>query len=105
MHHSKIGARLPADFKGTKIHSSGNAREMFISIGVVPIRQNPCDWYISLDRGLFEGIAVAFDMVHILKLYEVLKCHILYQGDSLGFIPGTHVMNRSKFESLPPGVR
>jgi TRAP-type C4-dicarboxylate transport system substrate-binding protein len=105
LHHNKVGARLPADFKGTKIHSSGNAREMFVSIGAVPIRQNPGDWYTSLDRGLFDGITVAFDMVHILKLYEVLKCHILFQGDSLGFTPVTHVMNRAKFESLPPGVR
>jgi TRAP-type C4-dicarboxylate transport system substrate-binding protein len=105
LHHNKVGARLPADLNGTKIHSSGIAREMFVSIGAVPIRQNPGDWYTSLDRGLFDGIAVAFDMVHILKLYEVLKCHILFQGDSLGFTPVTHVMNRAKFESLPPGVR
>lgn len=105
LHHNKVGARVPADFKGIKIHSSGIAREMFASIGAVPIRQSSSDWYTSLDRGLFEGIAVAFDMVHIMKLYEVLKYHILFKEDSLGFTPVTHVMNRKKFESLPPGVQ
>jgi TRAP-type C4-dicarboxylate transport system substrate-binding protein len=105
LHHNKEGARVPADLKGVKLQSSGIAREMFISIGAVPIRQSSSDWYTSLDRGLFDGVAVAFDMVHIMKLYEVLKYHILYQGDSLGFTPVTHVMNRKKFESLPPGVQ
>lgn len=105
LHHNIEGARVPSDFKGAKIHSSGIAREVFKSIGAVPIRQNPTDWYTSLDRGLFDGIAVAFDMVHIMKLYEVLQYHILYHGDSLGFTPVTHVMNRKKFESLPRGVQ
>jgi TRAP-type C4-dicarboxylate transport system substrate-binding protein len=105
LHHNIEGARVPADFKGVKIHSSGIAREMFVSIGAVPIRQSSSDWYTSLNRGLFDGVAVAFDMVHIMKLYEVLKYHILYQGDSLGFTPVTHVMNRKKFESLPQGVQ
>lgn len=105
LHHNIEGGRVPADFKGVKIHSSGIAREMFKSIGAVPIRQSSSDWYTSLDRGLFDGVAVAFDMVHIMKLYEVLKYHIMYQGDSLGFTPVTHVMNRKKFESLPPEVQ
>jgi TRAP-type C4-dicarboxylate transport system substrate-binding protein len=105
LHHNIEGARVPADFEGAKIHSSGIAREMFKSIGAVPIRQSSTDWYTSLDRGLFDGVAVAFDMVHIMKLFEVLNYHILYHGDSLGFTPVTHVMNRKKFESLPPGVQ
>jgi TRAP-type C4-dicarboxylate transport system substrate-binding protein len=105
LHHNKEGARVPSDFKGVKIHSSGIAREMFKSIGAVPIKQSSSDWYTSIDRGLFDGVAVAFDMVHIMKLYEVLNYHILYLGDSLGFTPVTHVMNRRKFESLPQGVQ
>jgi len=105
VHHNREGARVPADFKGIKIHSSGSNADMFKSIGAVPIRQNPGDWYTSLDRGLFDGIAVAFDMVAILKLYEVLKYHVLPFGDGFGFTPVTHLFNRKKFESLPTGVQ
>ena len=105
LHHNREGAKVPADFKGVKLQSSGIAREMFKSIGAVPIRQSSSDWYTSLDRGLFDGVAVAFDMVHIMKLYEVLQYHILFRGDSLGFTPVTHVINRKKFESLPRGVQ
>jgi TRAP-type C4-dicarboxylate transport system substrate-binding protein len=105
IHHNRKGARVPADFKGIKIHSSGANADMFKSIGAVPLRQNPGDWYTSLDRGLFDGIAVAFDMVAILKLYEVLKYHVLPAGDGFGFTPVTHLFNRKKFESLPAGVQ
>lgn len=105
LHHNIEGAKVPLDFKGRKIHSSGMLSDLFKSIGAVPIMQNPGDWYTSLDRGLFDGISVAFDMVGILKLYEVLKNHILPAGDSFGFTPVTHIMNRKKFESLPPEVQ
>jgi TRAP-type C4-dicarboxylate transport system substrate-binding protein len=105
LHHNIDGAKVPEDFKGKKIHASGMGADLFRSIGAVPIRQNPGDWYTSLDRGLFEGINVAFDMVGIMKLYEVLKYHIFPAGDGFGFTPVTHLMNRKKFESLPPGVQ
>ena len=105
VHHNREGARVPADFKGMKIHTTGSNADMFKSIGAIPIRQNPGDWYTSLDRGLFDGIAVAFDMVSILKLYEVLKYHVFPAGDGFGFTPVTHLINRAKFESFPAGVQ
>ena len=105
LHHNIAGAKVPEDFKGKKIHASGMGAELFKSIGAVPIRQNPGEWYTSLDRGLFEGISVAFDMVGIMKLFEVLKNHVAYYGDGLGHTPVTHIMNLKKFESLPPGVQ
>ena len=105
--HTAMGpdVRTPADFKGKKIHTAGMGAEMLKSIGAVPIRQNPGDWYTSLDRGLFEGIVVAFDMVGIMKLWEVLDSHIQAYNDNFGFTPVTHVMNRKKLQSLPEEVQ
>ena len=105
IHHNIEGARVPEDFKGKKIHSAGMGAKLLKSIGAVAIKQNPGDWYTSLDRGLFDGIHVAFDMVGILKLWEVLNYHVIPYGDSFGFTPVTHIMNREKFESLPAGVQ
>jgi TRAP-type C4-dicarboxylate transport system substrate-binding protein len=105
LHHNIKDARVPDDFKGKKIHASGMGGEVFKAIGAVPIRQNPGDWYTSLDRGLFEGISVAFDMVGIMKLYEVLKYHMTWTGENFGHTPVTHLMNRKKFESLPKEVQ
>jgi TRAP-type C4-dicarboxylate transport system substrate-binding protein len=105
LHHNIKGARVPEDFKGKKIHASGMGGEVFKAIGAVPIRQNPGDWYTSLDRGLFDGISVAWDMVGIMKLWEVLKYHMTWTGENFGYTPVTHLMNRKKFESLPKEVQ
>jgi TRAP-type transport system periplasmic protein len=105
LHHNIKGARVPEDFKGHKIHASGMGGDVFKAIGAVPIRQNPRDWYTSLDRGLFEGISVAFDMVGMMKLGEVLKYHMTWTGENFGHTPVTHLMNRKKFESLPKEVQ
>ena len=105
--HTNLGpdVRTPMDFKGKKIHCSGMAAEVVKSIGAIPIRQNPGDWYTSLDRGLFDGIIVAFDMVGIMKLWEVLNTHITPYGDSFGNTPVTYIFNKRKFSKLPKEVQ
>lgn len=105
--HTNMGpnVRSVADFKGRKIHASGLNSDIIKYIGGVPIRQNPGDWYTSLDRGLFEGISVSFDMVGIFKLYEVLDTHIIPYHDSFGHTPVSHVFSRRKFRKLPEEVQ
>lgn len=105
--HTNLGpdTRVPADFKGVKIHCAGVSSQVVRHIKAVPIRQNPGDWYTSLNRGLFDGIIVAFDMVGILKLHEVLNSHILPYEDSFGHTPVTHIFSRKKFDKLPAAVQ
>lgn len=105
--HTNLGpdVRSVADFKGKKIHSVGVNADLIKSIGAVPIKQDNADWYTSLDRGLFDGIIVAFDMVSIMKLFEVLDTHILPYEDTFGHTPVTHIFSRKKFEKLPPEVQ
>jgi TRAP-type C4-dicarboxylate transport system substrate-binding protein len=97
--------RVPADFKGLKIQSSGMMMHLFRSIGAVPIRQSPPDWYTSLERGLIDGISTGIAAVTMFKLQEVTKVHILPAGDSFGFPAIAVIMNRKKFDSLPPAVQ
>jgi TRAP-type C4-dicarboxylate transport system substrate-binding protein len=97
--------RVPADFKGVKIQASGMMGDMMRSIGAVPIRQAPADWYTSLERGLIEAINVGLYGVTLFKLHEVVKVHIIPTGDNFGFPATTVIMNRKKYESLPSSVR
>lgn len=105
--HTNLGAniRTVQDFKGKKIHSAGMNAEYLKKIGAIPIQQNPGDWYTSLDRGLFNGIIVAFDMVGIFKLFEVLDTHVLPYHDSLGHTAVTHVFSKKKFFKMPKEVQ
>jgi TRAP-type C4-dicarboxylate transport system substrate-binding protein len=97
--------RVPADFKGVKIQSSGMMMDLFRSVGAVPIRQSPTDWYTSLERGLIEAISTGIYSITMFKLQEVVKVHIIPTGDAFGFPSIAAIMNRKKFESLPPGVQ
>jgi TRAP-type C4-dicarboxylate transport system substrate-binding protein len=105
--HTNLGpnVRSIADLKGKKIHSVGVNADLMKMIGAVPIKQDNADWYSSLDRGLLDGIIVAFDMVAIMKLFEVLDTHILPYEDTFGHTPVTHLFSRKKFEKLPPEVQ
>ena len=105
--HTRLGpnVRSVEDFKGKKIHAVGISGDLIREIGAVPIKQDNADWYTSLDRGLFDGIDVAFDMVGIMKLWEVLNTHILPYQNSFGNTPVTHIFSRRNFMKLPPPVQ
>ena len=97
--------RVPADFKGLKVSATGMVAELFKQIGAVPLRLGPPDWYTSLERGLIDVMPIGIYSVMIFKLNEVTKVHIFPTGDSLGWMGMTYIMNRKKFESLPPEVQ
>ena len=105
IHHNIPGAKVPADFKGKKIHCAGISSDMIRYIGGVPIRQNPGDWYTSLDRGLLDAVSVGIYGVTMFKIHEVTNTHIFPYKDNFGHPPTAVLMNRKKFESLPPGVQ
>ncbi len=97
--------RVPADFKGLKVSATGMVAELFKSIGAIPLRLGPPDWYTSLERGLIDVMPIGIYSIMIFKLHEVTKVHIFPTGDSLGWMGMTYIMNRKKLESLPPGVQ
>jgi len=97
--------RVPADLKGMKIAASAMTGDLFRSIGATPIKQIPSDWYTSLDRGLLDAAAIGIYGVTLFKLHEVVKVHIFPYKDNFGHPAITVIMNRKKFESLPPGVQ
>ena len=97
--------RVPADFKGLKVQSAGMVADMFRSIGAIPIRQAPGDWYTSLDRDLIDGIALGIAGVTMFKLQEVVKIHIIPVGDSMGYVGTSLIMNQRRFKKMPAEVQ
>jgi TRAP-type C4-dicarboxylate transport system substrate-binding protein len=97
--------RVPADFKGLKVSATGMQAELFKSIGAIPLRLGPPDWYTSLERGLLDVMPIGIYSVLAFKLSEVTNTHIFPTGDSLGFTGMTYIMSRKKYESLPPEVQ
>ena len=97
--------RVPADFKGLKVSATGMQADLFKSIGAIPLRLGPPDWYTSLERGLIDVMPLGIYSVLVFKLVEVTNTHIFPTADSLGYTGMTYIMNRKKYESMPPEVR
>jgi TRAP-type C4-dicarboxylate transport system substrate-binding protein len=97
--------RVPADLKGVKIAASGMLGDLFRSVGAVPMRMIPPDWYTSLDRGLLDAAAIGIYGVTMFKIQEVTNTHIFPYKDNFGHPATTVIMNRKKYESLPSGVQ
>lgn len=97
--------RVPADFKGLKVSATGMQADLFKSIGAIPLRLGPQDWYTSLERGLLDVMPLGIYSVLAFKLVEVTNTHIFPTADSLSYTGMTYIMSRKKYESLPPGVQ
>jgi TRAP-type C4-dicarboxylate transport system substrate-binding protein len=97
--------RVPADFKGLKVSATGMMADLFKSIGAVPLRLGPPDWYTSLERGLIDVMPIGIYSIMIFKLHEVTKVHIFPTGDAFGYTGMSYIMNRKKYESFPPEIR
>ncbi|MBN1834099.1 MAG: hypothetical protein JW896_18525 [Deltaproteobacteria bacterium] len=98
-------ARVPSDFKGLVMQASSMPGEMLRSAGVIPVIQSPNDWHTSLKNDLINGIAVGITGIPMYNLQDVVKFHIQPTGDSLGLTGTSFIMNRKKFENLPPEVQ
>lgn len=97
--------RVPKDFKGLKVQGAAMVGDMFRSIGAIPVLQSPQDWRQSLQRNLIDGVALGIAGIPIFDLQDVVKYHIFPTGDSIELVGTSFIMNRKKFEKLPPEVQ
>ena len=70
--------RVPADYKGKKVMSTGMRADLFKSLGAVPLRLGPPDWYTSLERGLLDVMPLGIYSALVMKIYEVTDTHIFF---------------------------
>ena len=92
------------DLKGMKIRSaSGEVGEIIASLGAVPVGGIvSADLYMSLNRGVVDGLISTNSYMPTQKLYEVIK----YVVDA-PFYTGSHimVMNMNAWNSLPNDIK
>ena len=98
-------ARVPEDFKGLKIVSDAMIADMFRSIGATPVTPYIADLKPSLENNLIDGIALGISGITLFDLQDLVKVHIFPTGDSLGHTGTSFIMNREKYEKLPPEVQ
>ena len=92
------------DLKGMKIRSSGNVAKIVAALGGAPVAMPIGDTYDALSRGVAEGVTIPLEALEGFRLGEVVNFLAENTGSaySLGFFA---VMNKDKWNALPPDIR
>jgi TRAP-type transport system periplasmic protein len=91
------------DLKGMRIRSPGAVTNEFLkALGAEPVGMPPTEIYENLQKGVIEGVATTWELLQSAKLAEVTKHHL----DANLYVASFYfVMNKQRYEGLPPDVR
>jgi TRAP-type C4-dicarboxylate transport system substrate-binding protein len=96
------------DFKGVKLRSpSRSAAKLLAALGGAPVSLPPAQITEAVSKGVVDGAMATWELVPAVKLQEVTKYHMQGPADQVAFTqnPLVMLMNKRKYESLPPTLR
>lgn len=91
------------DVKGLRVRAAGwGMTEMLKRGGANPITMAPAELYDALSKGVLDGVIGDWQIMQANRLQEVLN---YATSMAVGAAPQAFVMNKQKWESLPPDVQ
>ena len=102
LHTVKKLARKPEDLKGMKLIAASGWVDYAKAIGAAPVTMGVGDYYLSLERGVVEGLFLHWPASMMFKTLEVCKYHTLFNSSS---IPDAIIFNKEKWNSIPPDLQ
>src|SRR3972149_8513927 len=91
------------DLKGMKIRVTGGPpTDQMRALGAVPTAIPMPDNYLSLDKGVIDGMGAPWEAMHGFRLYEGLK---YYTRVPLSAVYFSMAINKQKWESLPKDIQ
>ena len=102
--HTKKPVTKLEELKGMKIRSTGTVAKIVSALGGTPVAMPMPETYDALQKGIAEGVMCPIEALQGWKLGEVIKYTTENYGSAytIGFFV---VMNKSKWDSLPPDVQ
>lgn len=93
----------PEDFKGRRIHASGVLGDAVAFLGASRSSLPTPEMYSALERGLLDGMSLAYYALHSFKLHEISEWYT--NGLELGIGVSMTIVNAQALEGLPPAYR
>ncbi len=91
------------DMKGLKLRATGlNLMNLMTTLGVTPVLFPMPDAYMSLDKGVVDGMTAPFEAAISFRLHEVTKYMTVAPWTFFHF---TYSMNKAKWDSLPKDIQ
>jgi TRAP-type C4-dicarboxylate transport system substrate-binding protein len=101
-HSPKKAVRRPEDLKGLRVAATGWYVTLAKVLGAVPVALGGPERYMGLERGVIDGSWDLYAGMFAMKILEVTNNYVEADfGDSSGIA----IMNKKKFNSLPPDIQ
>jgi TRAP-type transport system periplasmic protein len=95
--------RTLADLKGMKLRALGqNLTNLMTALNVTPVQIPMPDAYMSMDKGVIDGMLVPWEAAVSFKFEEVSKYNLIAPWSFFHF---TYSMNKAKWDSLPKDIQ
>jgi len=92
------------DLKGLKIRAAGDSAKIVTAMGAVPVSIPLADSYDGFQRGIIQGSGLPVESLKGWKFGDLLKG--VQINDGIGYASALGVvMNKEKYDSLPPDVK
>lgn len=100
---NKKQVKTMEDLKGLKIRTTGGPpTEQMRALGAIPVLIPMPDAYLSLDKGIIDGMGAPWEAIHGWRLYEVVKYYTFVPLSSVYF---SVAFNKEKWNSLPQDIQ
>jgi TRAP-type transport system periplasmic protein len=100
---TKKQVKTMEDMKGLKLRIVGGPpTEQMKALGAIPTLIPMPDTYLSMDRGVIDGMGAPWEAIHGFRLYEMAKYYTIVPLSAVYF---SISMNKAKWASLPPDVQ
>jgi TRAP-type C4-dicarboxylate transport system substrate-binding protein len=106
IHMTKKVVKLPADLKGVKVASMGDISRIVNLVGGAPVEiANIGDLYMSLERGLVEGVINHFPVVQAFGCTPLVPYHTILGEGGISMSPHCFIMNPDSWNKLPSDIQ
>ena len=106
IHNVKKVVKTPRDIKGMKFHGAEAALIQILSeAGATAVQLDIADMYMSLDRGLIDGVINHFPVLFVFGVLEILEYHTILGDGGINMTPMGIVWNQDSWNKLPPDVQ
>jgi len=100
---TKKQIKVLEDFKGMKMRvTSGMGVDMMKLLGGVPVTFPMPDSYLSLDKGVIDGMAAPGEAITGFRLYEIAKYYTMVPTTC---VSQQLIMNKNTWEGFPPDIQ
>lgn len=106
VHTAKAKVVSPMDLKGLKLLGAEFATVQAIGIaGATPVQMDIADMYMSLDRGLIDGIVNHVPVAMVFRVLDLLHSHTFFGPGGINMTPMMLLMNTKTLNDLPDDIR